>query len=151
MFQTFNLLARTSAIENVEIPLIYSGVATKERHRRAIEQLSALGLSDRLQHKPNELSGGQQQRVAIARALVNKPVVVLADEPTGALDTRTGIEIMSIFQDLNVQGITIVVVTHEMDVARYAKRIITFRDGKIMGDEQQQNQKNAAAAIKGAR
>lgn len=149
VFQTFSLLARTSAIENVELPLIYNGVTTKERRRRAIEQLSALGLSDRLHHKPNELSGGQQQRVAIARALVNRPVVVLADEPTGALDTRTGVEIMAIFQNLNIQGITIVVVTHEIDVAMYAKRIITFRDGKITSDEQHQTQKNAASVIQG--
>jgi putative ABC transport system ATP-binding protein len=135
VFQSFNLLARTSAVENVELPMLYAGISTKERRRRAIDSLSKVGLAERLHNKPNELSGGQQQRVSIARALVNDPVILLADEPTGALDTKTTYEIMSIFQRLNDAGKTVILVTHEPDVAAYAKRIVRFRDGSIERDE----------------
>jgi putative ABC transport system ATP-binding protein len=135
VFQSFNLLARTSAVENVELPMLYAGVSSKERRKRAIASLSSVGLAERLHNKPNELSGGQQQRVSIARALVNNPVILLADEPTGALDTQTTYEIMSIFQRLNDAGKTIILVTHEPDVAAYAKRIVRFRDGAIERDE----------------
>jgi len=135
VFQTFNLLARTTAVENVELPLLYSAVAPRERRARARAKLAAVGLSDREHHHPAQLSGGQQQRVAIARALINNPALILADEPTGALDSRTSVEIMGLFQDLNREGITIVVVTHEPDIARYAHRILTFRDGKLTRDE----------------
>jgi putative ABC transport system ATP-binding protein len=135
VFQSFNLLARTSAVENVELPMLYAGVSSKERRKRAIASLSSVGLAERLHNKPNELSGGQQQRVSIARALVNNPVILLADEPTGALDTQTTYEIMSIFQRLNDTGKTIILVTHEPDVAAYAKRIVRFRDGAIERDE----------------
>ncbi len=135
VFQGFNLLSRTSAIENVELPLMYSNhVTTKERHRRAVEALKAVGLENREHHMPNQLSGGQQQRVAIARALVNDPAVILADEPTGNLDTRTSIEVMEIFQKLNDEGKTIVLITHEKDIAEYAKRVIVFRDGHVKSD-----------------
>ncbi|MAR78944.1 MAG: macrolide ABC transporter ATP-binding protein [Rhodospirillaceae bacterium] len=136
VFQNFNLLARTTAMENVEIPLIYSGISYKERQEKAIKKLNLVGLEDRIHHKPNQLSGGQQQRVAIARALVNEPVVVLADEPTGALDSKTGEEIMSIFHELNKSGITIILVTHEIDIASHAKRIISFKDGIIIKDKE---------------
>ena len=136
VFQGFNLLTRTTALENVELPLLYAGhVPGKARRERAIEALRAVGLGDRLGHHPNQLSGGQQQRVAIARALVNSPRIILADEPTGALDSRTSVEIMALFQDLNREGITIVVVTHEPDIARYAHRILSFRDGHLTRDE----------------
>ena len=135
VFQSFNLLPRTSAVENVELPMLYSGVPAKERRRRAIQALEEVGLGDRLYNKPNELSGGQQQRVSIARALVNNPVILLADEPTGALDTRTSEEIMSIFQHLNDAGKTVVLVTHEPDIAEHAKRVVRFRDGRIAEDE----------------
>ena len=135
VFQTFNLLARTTALQNVEMPLLYSGVAATERRNRAAARLSEVGLAERMDHTPSQLSGGQQQRVAIARALVNDPLLVLADEPTGALDSRTGVEIMAIFQALNDAGITIVIVTHEPDIARYAQRIVTFRDGVVLQDE----------------
>jgi putative ABC transport system ATP-binding protein len=134
VFQQFNLLARTSALDNVAVPLIYAGVPMAERRARAAETLSAMGLADRLGHTPAKLSGGQQQRVAIARALVTKPLMLLADEPTGALDSATSVEIMGIFQRLNDEGITVIVVTHEPDIAEYAARRIVFRDGKVIED-----------------
>jgi len=135
VFQGFNLLSRTSALENVELPMMYNGFAGKERHNRAVEVLSLVGLEQRLDHKPNQLSGGQQQRVAIARALVNKPSLVLADEPTGNLDSATSHDIMTLFQQLNEeQKITIVLVTHEQDIAAYAQRRVVFRDGGIVSD-----------------
>lgn len=138
VFQNFNLLARMTAHHNVALPLVYSGVINKERHERASEALSMVGLADRMFHRPNELSGGQRQRVAIARALVNQPTIILADEPTGNLDSKSGNEIMSIFHELNRQGRTIIVVTHEPDIAAHARRVITFRDGKILSDERKQ-------------
>jgi putative ABC transport system ATP-binding protein len=135
VFQQFNLLARTSALDNVAVPLIYGGVPPAERRERARAKLEAIGLGDRLDHSPAKLSGGQQQRVAIARALVTEPKILLADEPTGALDTVTSDQIMRIFQERNDEGITIVLVTHEADIARYARRRIVFRDGRIIADE----------------
>jgi putative ABC transport system ATP-binding protein len=135
VFQQFNLLPRTSALENVELPLLYSGVAARPRRQRARDKLAAVGLADRETHHPSQLSGGQQQRVAIARSLVNEPAVLLADEPTGNLDTRTSVEIMALLQRLNQDGITVVLVTHEPDIAAYASRILTFRDGRLLGDE----------------
>lgn len=135
VFQNFNLLPRTSAVENVELPLLYAGITAKERRERAIAALENVGLGNRLHNKPNELSGGQQQRVSIARALVNNPVILLADEPTGALDTKTSKEIMNIFQQLNELGKTIILVTHEPDIAEYAKRVVRFRDGQIIANE----------------
>ncbi len=135
VFQGFNLLARTTALENVELPALYARLDRGERTRRAIEALTIVGLGDRVEHFPSQLSGGQQQRVAIARALVNRPAILLADEPTGNLDSRTSVEIMQIFQDLNKQGLTIVLVTHEPDIARYARRTVVFRDGRIRRDE----------------
>jgi putative ABC transport system ATP-binding protein len=135
VFQQFNLLARTSALDNVAVPLIYAGARPAERRERARAKLEAMGLGDRLDHSPARLSGGQQQRVAIARALVTEPKVLLADEPTGALDSATSEEIMRIFQQMNDQGITVVLVTHEADIARYARRNILFRDGRIIADE----------------
>lgn len=134
VFQSFNLLARTSALENVELPMLYAGVSARDRRTRAVKALESVGLGNRLDNKPNELSGGQQQRVSIARALVNDPVILLADEPTGALDTQTSEEIMNIFQQLNDQGKTVVIVTHEPDIAACAKRIVRFRDGQIFED-----------------
>lgn len=137
VFQQFNLLPRTSALENVELPLIYAGLESTERHERARRRLTQVGLAARMDHQPSQLSGGQQQRVAIARALVNNPALILADEPTGALDSRTSLEIMALMQQLNSEGMTIVLVTHEHDVAAYARRLITFRDGRVIGDEVQ--------------
>jgi len=135
VFQQFNLLARTSALENVELPLMYAGLPAAERHKRAAASLAQVGLAERAGHLPSQLSGGQQQRVAIARALVNNPALILADEPTGALDSRTSLEIMALLQELNRAGITIVVVTHEQDIAAYAGRLIGFRDGRVRSDE----------------
>ena len=136
VFQGFNLLARTTALENVELPMMYNGFAGKERHQRAVEVLNLVGLGQRQDHTPNRLSGGQQQRVAIARALVNKPSLILADEPTGNLDSATSNEIMGLFQHLNSdQGITIILVTHESDIAEHAKRQIAFRDGEVISDK----------------
>jgi putative ABC transport system ATP-binding protein len=135
VFQTFNLLARATALHNVELPLIYSGAGSRERTDRAKKSLQMVELSDRMHHKPNELSGGQRQRVAIARALVNNPSIILADEPTGNLDSQTGVEIMKLFDRLHAEGNTIILVTHERDIAEYAHRVISIRDGKIAADE----------------
>jgi putative ABC transport system ATP-binding protein len=135
VFQTFNLLARATALHNVELPLVYSGISSKERTERARSALTMVELSDRMHHKPNELSGGQRQRVAIARALVNHPSIILADEPTGNLDSQTGVEIMKLFDKLQSEGNTIILVTHERDIAGYAHRVISIRDGKIASDE----------------
>jgi putative ABC transport system ATP-binding protein len=149
VFQGFNLLSRTSALENVELPILYSrpAVSAREQQRRALEALKTVGLADRSDHYPNQLSGGQQQRVAIARALVNQPRVLLADEPTGNLDTRTSIEVMGVFQALNDQGITIVMVTHELDIASFAKRKIVMRDGLVRTDEPVTQRLHAAEAL----
>ncbi len=135
VFQTFNLLPRTSALQQVELPLVYSGLGRKERRERAIKSLESVGLADRMTHQPNEMSGGQRQRVAVARALINNPSILLADEPTGNLDSQTGNEIMALFEDLNRRGNTIVLVTHEEDVAAHARRIVRLRDGKIREDQ----------------
>jgi len=149
VFQGFNLLSRTTALENVELPLLYAGnIGSGARRERATEALRAVGLADRLGHHPNQLSGGQQQRVAIARALVNNPTLLLADEPTGNLDTRTSIEVMGIFQRLNAErGISIVLVTHEPDIAEYATRIVAFRDGVVKSDHAVTNRRSAAAEL----
>jgi putative ABC transport system ATP-binding protein len=151
VFQGFNLLARTSAIENVELPLLYNGGSafrTGARHRRAQAALKEVGLEDRAHHLPNQLSGGQQQRVAIARALINDPAVLLADEPTGNLDTRTSIEVMEIFQKLNAErGLTILLITHERDIAEYGTRIVSFRDGRVLSDQPIQVRRNASQAL----
>jgi putative ABC transport system ATP-binding protein len=149
VFQSFNLVPRTSAIENVELPLLYAGVGAAERLRRAREALAIVGLADRGKNMPNQLSGGQQQRVAIARSLVNDPSIVLADEPTGALDTRTSIEVMEILQRLNRErNLTIILVTHELDIAHYATRVIHFRDGRIRRDEPVTDRRDAAQVLR---
>src|SRR5687767_12702584 len=149
VFQGFNLLSRTSALENVELPMLYAGLESGERHRRALEALAAVGLAGREQNHPNQLSGGQQQRVAVARSLVNNPALILADEPTGNLDSRTAVEVMEIFQRLNRErGITLVLVTHEPDIAQYAQRVVVFKDGKIKRDYQIQDQRDAAEELR---
>lgn len=135
VFQSFNLLPRITAVQNIELPMIYAGAGKKERREKALEALDRVGLTERMHHKPNELSGGQKQRVAIARALVNSPAIILADEPTGNLDTASGEDIMAVFQELNREGVTIVLVTHEPDIAEHTKRIIRFRDGYLISDE----------------
>jgi len=149
IFQGFNLLARTSALENVELPMLYmrQHLESATQRKRALKALGIVGLANRADHKPNQLSGGQQQRVAIARALANQPTLVLADEPTGNLDSRTSIEIMGVFQKLNDQGITIVMVTHELDVAQYTRRMIVMRDGKVVGDSPVTNRLNAETEL----
>lgn len=134
VFQSFNLLPKLSALQNVELPMVYAGVRTAERRKRAMDALERVGLAERFNHKPNEMSGGQRQRVAIARSLVNEPAIILADEPTGNLDSRASVEIMGIFQELNNEGATVVMVTHEPDIAQYTKRIVTFKDGEIISD-----------------
>jgi putative ABC transport system ATP-binding protein len=149
VFQGFNLLSRTSAMENVELPMLYLGVATAERERRSLEALAAVGLAGREQSHPNQLSGGQQQRVAVARSLVNSPALILADEPTGNLDSRTSVEVMEIFQRLNRErGITLVLVTHEPEIAQYAQRVVVFKDGKIKKDYQIEEQRDAAEELR---
>ena len=146
IFQNFNLLPRTSAIKNVELPLMYANA--KNRTERAKKALEQVGLAQRMDHKPSELSGGQQQRVAIARAIVNEPVLLLADEPTGNLDSHTSEEIMALFQDLNRQGKTVVIVTHEEDIALHCKRVIRFKDGRVLVDEKVQDQLDAREVLK---
>jgi putative ABC transport system ATP-binding protein len=148
VFQGFNLLSRTTAMENAELPTLYTKIERSERTRRAAEALAMVGLADRAHHFPSQMSGGQQQRVAIARALVNRPPILLADEPTGNLDSRTSIEIMEIFQNLNSKGLTIVLVTHEHDIAQFAKRILVFRDGKIRKDEPVLKRPRAAEVLR---
>jgi putative ABC transport system ATP-binding protein len=146
VFQTFNLLPRTTALQQVELPLVYSGLARKERRERAVKALAAVNLSDRMGHQPSEMSGGQRQRVAIARALINNPSILLADEPTGNLDSATGFVIMALFDQLNGRGNTIVLVTHEEDIAAHARRIVRLRDGKILSDGPNERPRPAAAA-----
>jgi len=148
VFQGFNLLARTTALENTELPTLYTKISKSEREKRAAESLAMVGLQDRAQHFPSQMSGGQQQRVAIARALVNRPSILLADEPTGNLDSRTSVEIMEIFQKLNDAGLTIVLVTHEHDIAQYANRVLVFRDGKIRKDDLVVNRPRAREVLK---
>jgi putative ABC transport system ATP-binding protein len=150
VFQGFNLLSRTSALENVELPMLYArpGIRGSEQRERALKALETVGLADRADHHPNQLSGGQQQRVAIARALVNQPKLLLADEPTGNLDTRTSIEIMGVFQGLNAQGMTVVMVTHELDIAHYATRIVVMRDGRVVTDEAVRDRLTAAEELR---
>jgi putative ABC transport system ATP-binding protein len=147
VFQSFNLLARTTALENVELPTLYTNIAKAERRARAAEALALVGLADRAEHFPSQMSGGQQQRVAIARALVNRPTILLADEPTGNLDSRTSVEIMDVLQDLNDKGLTIVMVTHEPDIAQFAKRTIVFKDGTIRRDEPVQGRPRAREVL----
>ena len=147
VFQNFNLLARTSAVENVELPLLYSHSPAETRRQRAMARLAQVGLAERAQHQPSQLSGGQQQRVAIARALVNDPVLILADEPTGALDTRTSFELMGLLQQLNRGGMTVVLVTHEHDIATFASRVVSFRDGHVVSDERVAQPADALAML----
>jgi putative ABC transport system ATP-binding protein len=148
VFQGFNLLARTTALENTELPTLYTKIEKAERQKRAVEALTLVGLADRMEHFPSQMSGGQQQRVAVARALVNRPSILLADEPTGNLDSRTSVEIMEVFQNLNDKGLTIVLVTHEHDVAQFARRVLVFRDGKIRKDDAVLNRPRAADVLK---
>lgn len=148
VFQGFNLLARTTALENTELPTLYTKIDKAERQKRAAEALAMVGLTDRAQHFPSQMSGGQQQRVAVARALVNHPSILLADEPTGNLDSRTSVEIMEILQNLNDKGLTVVLVTHEHDIAQFAKRVLVFRDGKIRKDEAVLHRPRAAEVLK---
>ena len=148
VFQGFNLLARTTALENVELPTLYTKVDNAERGRRATEALALVGLSDRAHHFPSQMSGGQQQRVAVARALVNRPSILLADEPTGNLDSRTSVEILEVLQNLNDNGLTIVLVTHEHDIAQFARRVLVFKDGRIRKDEAIPNRPRAAEVLK---
>jgi putative ABC transport system ATP-binding protein len=150
VFQGFNLLSRTTALDNVELPMLYGGstLKTAERHRRAKEMLAAVGLGERMLHYPNQLSGGQQQRVAIARALINNPSILLADEPTGNLDSRTSIEVMGLFQRLNIErGITVLLITHEADIAEYGTRTVAFRDGKVVSDKAVAHRRNATEEL----
>jgi putative ABC transport system ATP-binding protein len=147
VFQGYNLLRRTSAVENVELPLIYAGIPAAERTQRSLEALKAVGLAHKADSQPSQLSGGQQQRVAVARALVNRPALLLADEPTGNLDSRTSVEVMDVFQKLNEGGMTIVLVTHEPDIAQYAKRVIVVRDGRIMLDQPVRKRRSAAVEL----
>src|SRR5579859_6197315 len=146
VFQSFNLLSRTSAVENVELPLVYAGVRARERRARALKSLERVGLAGRAGHTPSQLSGGQQQRVAIARALVTDPTLVLADEPTGNLDSKTSVEVMALLQELGGSGLTVVLVTHEPDIAAYAKRVVTVKDGRIESDERRSQVKAVPAA-----
>ena len=139
IFQTFNLLPRSTALENVMLPLVYAGISKEEREKRALTALDKVGLADRVNHRPNELSGGQRQRVAIARALINNPSIILADEPTGNLDSATSIEIMALFQEIHKNGNTVIIVTHEEDIAQYTNRIIRLKDGEVESDAQNQN------------
>ena len=148
VFQGFNLLARTTAQENTELPTLYTNISSEEREKRAAESLAMVGLADRAHHFPSQMSGGQQQRVAIARALVNRPAILLADEPTGNLDSRTSVEIMEILQNLNEKDLTIVLVTHEHDIAEFAKRVLVFRDGRIRKDDLVLNRPKAAEVLK---
>jgi putative ABC transport system ATP-binding protein len=147
VFQNFNLLSRTTALENVELPLLYQGIGTRERHKRAAEALERVGLGDRMDHHPNQLSGGQQQRVAIARAIVTRPRVILADEPTGNLDSKTSVEVMAILQELEEQGITVALVTHAPDVAEFASRTVVVKDGNILSDERRARKAAKIAAV----
>jgi len=148
VFQGFNLLARTTALENTELPTLYTEIDKAEREKRAAYALALVGLADRAHHFPSQMSGGQQQRVAVARALVNRPSILLADEPTGNLDSRTSVEIMEIFQNLNDNGLTIVLVTHELDIAQFAKRVLVFRDGRIRKDDPVLNRPNATEVLR---
>jgi putative ABC transport system ATP-binding protein len=150
VFQNFNLLARTTALENVELPLLYQGIGTRDRHGRAAEALARVGLADRMDHAPNQLSGGQQQRVAIARAIVTRPRVILADEPTGNLDSKTSIEVMGILQELEAHGITVALVTHSPEVAEFASRVVVVKDGNILSDERRSPKRASVQAPAGS-